>query len=393
MTQTQKQNVPKLRFPGFEGDWENSKLGQNVVKVGSGVTPKGGASVYQNSGIPLLRSQNVRDSFLDLQDVAYISDEIHESMSGSHVHDGDVLLNITGASIGRSCVAPKGTSPANVNQHVCIIRLDRGNAPEFIQTILASPKGEKQIFQSQAGGGREGLNFENIRKFKINLPTLPEQRKIASFLGAVDTKIAHLSRKKALLEDYKKGCMQQLFSQKIRFKDDDENEFPDWEEKQLGEVAKIQTGKKDVNEGNPNGVFPFFTCAKQHTYSDSYSFDTDAILIAGNGEVGHCLRYSGKFEAYQRTYVLSDFKTSYDFIYVYMSNKFTDHVLSQKQMGAMPYIKLSALKDFPIPFPHPAEQRKIADFLSALDRKIDLVAQELTHARSFKAGLLQQMFV
>ena len=209
----------------------------------------------------------------------------------------------------------------------------------------------------------------------------------------MDEKNTHLSRKKALLEDYKKGCMQQLFSQKIRFKDDDGNNFPEWEEKRLGEVAKIQTGKKDVNEGNPNGVFPFFTCAKQHTYSDSYSFDTDAILIAGNGEVGHCLRYSGKFEAYQRTYVLSDFKTSYDFIYVYMSNKFTDHVLSQKQMGAMPYIKLSALKDFPIPFPHPDEQRKIADFLSALDHKIGLVSGELDHAQTFKQGLLQQMFV
>ena len=81
-----------------------------------------------------------------------------------------------------------------------------------------------------------------------------------------------------------------------------------WQTKKLGELCDIKTGKKDVNQGNPTGMYPFFTCARDHTYSDEYSFDTEALLVAGNGYVGHVSYYKGKFEAYQRTYVISDFK-------------------------------------------------------------------------------------
>lgn len=84
-----------------------------------------------------------------------------------------------------------------------------------------------------------------------------------------------------------------------------------WQTKRLGDLCDIKTGKKDVNEGNPDGKYPFFTCAREHTYSDEYSFDTEALLVAGNGDVGHVSYYKGKFEAYQRTYVLSGFKSVY----------------------------------------------------------------------------------
>ncbi len=121
-----KDKVPALRFPEFGGEWKIARLGSRVSKVGSGVTPRGGAEVYQDSGIPLLRSQNVRDSRLDLTDVAFISEEINAKMKGSAVEPNDVLLNITGASIGRSCVVPPDIVAANVNQHVCIIRVRWG---------------------------------------------------------------------------------------------------------------------------------------------------------------------------------------------------------------------------------------------------------------------------
>src|SRR5690606_16543894 len=127
----------------------------------------------------------------------------------------DVLLNITGASIGRSCLVPKNFKVGNVNQHVCIIRLKREYDPKFIQVFLSSEKGQRLIDQGQTGSGREGLNFQSIRLFKSKFPSLPEQQKIASFLSAVDKKIQQLTRKKELLETYKKGVMQQLFSEEI----------------------------------------------------------------------------------------------------------------------------------------------------------------------------------
>ena len=103
-----------------------------------------------------------------------------------------------------------------------------------------------------------------------------------------------------------------------------------WRTRNLGELCRIRTGKKDVNQGNPAGKFPFFTCAAEHTFSDSYSFDTEALLIAGNGDVGNVSYYKGKFEAYQRTYVLSDFAEVLPrFLYLILDGKLKEQFLSK----------------------------------------------------------------
>ncbi|MCP9911640.1 restriction endonuclease subunit S [Cyanobium sp. BA20m-p-22] len=110
-----------------------------------------------------------------------------------------------------------------------------------------------------------------------------------------------------------------------------------WQTRNLGDLCRIRTGKKDVNEGNPEGEFPFFTCAAEHTFSDNYSFDTEALLIAGNGDVGKVSYYNGKFEAYQRTYVLSEFtEVSPQFLYLILDGKLKDTVFKQKLGNTMP---------------------------------------------------------
>ncbi len=134
-------NIPSIRFPEFERGWYPIKLGNKCLKIGSGVTPHGGAQVYQTSGIPLIRSQNINHNQLQLSGVAYISEDINKKMLGSEVKPFDVLLNITGASIGRSCVVPAKFERGNVNQHVCIIRLNGELNPFFIQILFSSSKG------------------------------------------------------------------------------------------------------------------------------------------------------------------------------------------------------------------------------------------------------------
>src|SRR5690606_21300431 len=175
--------VPKLRFKEFSDEWNLKKLGFLCSKIGSGSTPLGGQEVYQKSGIPFIRSQNVINNQLILDDTC-ISESINSKMEGSIVKPLDILLNITGGSIGRSCVVPNNFKIGNVNQHVSIIRLKKDD-PKFIQSFLSSFKGQKLILRGQTGSGREGLNFQSIRAFKINIPSLPEQQKIASFLSAV----------------------------------------------------------------------------------------------------------------------------------------------------------------------------------------------------------------
>ena len=179
------QKVPEIRFEGFTGAWEQRKLDDVTVKIGSGKTPSGGENAYVDAGIPLIRSQNVNDNKVDFENIVYIDESTDKLMMNSRVFANDVLLNITGASIGRSAVY-KGLDEANVNQHVCIIRPIEGYHPDFIQLNLAWDRGQKQIKSSQAGGGREGLNFQQIGKMKFVFPTLDEQKQIGNYFNNID---------------------------------------------------------------------------------------------------------------------------------------------------------------------------------------------------------------
>lgn len=178
-----------MRFPEFYDNWEEKQLGDITEKINSGKTPLGGESTYRNEGILFIRSQNVNDDKLDLENAVFISTETNAGMKNSIVKANDILLNITGASLGRSCVVPDNFEIGNVNQHVCIIRLREGFNSKFIQPILASQKGQA-IFQSlQTGSGREGLNFESIKGITLNLPSIDEQQKIAAFLTFINKRI------------------------------------------------------------------------------------------------------------------------------------------------------------------------------------------------------------
>lgn len=206
---------PRLRFPEFQiaGEWEESELGPKATKVGSGITPTGGDRNYKQTGRPFVRSQNVGWGVLLLDDVAYIDEETHASFDSTEIQASDVLLNITGASIGRSAVADERIAGGNVNQHVCIIRTKRNElSPFFLNQYLISQGGQKQIDSFQAGGNRQGLNFAQIRSFAIPLPPTPaEQHRIATCLSSLDALIAAETQKYAALQRHKRGLMQQLF--------------------------------------------------------------------------------------------------------------------------------------------------------------------------------------
>lgn len=208
--------------------WVVTKLDNLVTKVGSGITPKGGRESYQNEGVIFIRSQNVLKGKLNLSDVAFISEEQHDKMSNSSLSIGDVLLNITGASIGRSCIVPTFLKKGNVNQHVCIIRPNEKLDPDFLCQFLNSSFGSNQIDRFQAGGNREGLNYQQIRAFNLPFPGLQEQQKIASILTKIDNKLDLLEEKKQYHQELKKGLMQKLLTGKIRVKQPEEKQMELW---------------------------------------------------------------------------------------------------------------------------------------------------------------------
>jgi len=216
----------RLKDSGVEwlGDvpkhWEAVPLRYLGTKFGSGITPRGGATVYQDTGVPLLRSQNVHFSGLRLEGVARISPELHESLSATHVHPGDVLLNITGASLGRVCTAPHDFSQGNVNQHVCIIRTKQAKlAPEFLSAFLSTPGMQREIQVEQTGAAREGLTLNAIRSFMILLPPLSEQSAIIQNLNeataSIDSAIIRANREIKLLNEYRTRLIADVVTGKL----------------------------------------------------------------------------------------------------------------------------------------------------------------------------------
>ena len=212
-----------MRFPEFTEEWKETKIGDITSKVGSGVTPKGGSAVYKTSGHLFIRSQNVGNGRFLLDDVAYIDEATHKKQINTELKDGDVLLNITGASIGRTTVVNKNVEGGNVNQHVCIIRLLEDYSPNYICNYLLSYGGQKQIDSFQAGGNREGLNFEQIRSIKFSIPSFREQSKIASLLSLLEERIATQNKIIEQLQSLIKGIVVEHYNKshktKVKIKD------------------------------------------------------------------------------------------------------------------------------------------------------------------------------
>ncbi len=155
-----------------------------------------------------------------------------------------------------------------------------------------------------------------------------------------------------------------------------------WPMVELKELCEITTGKKDVNEGNPNGEFPFFTCAKENTFIDTFSFDTEALLIAGNGDVGAVKYYKGKFDAYQRTYVLSNFKNvNVRYLFQILNNSLKENMQLQKLGNTMPYIKLGMLQTFLVPLPPLEIQEQI---VTELDSYAGIIAGSKQISQNWK---------
>lgn len=188
------------------------KIKHLATKIGSGKTPRGGNEVYVQSGVLFIRSMNVYDDGLRLEDVVFIDEATDQKMSQTRVLASDVLLNITGASIGRTCIVPGDLPQANVNQHVCIIRLSQRADPAFVSYTLKSSLIKDQIRSLENGSSREGLNFEQVGNLTILLPeSLEQQRAIAAFLdrktAEIDAVIAKKDRLIALLQEERQALI------------------------------------------------------------------------------------------------------------------------------------------------------------------------------------------
>jgi len=240
---------------------------------------------------------------------------------------------------------------------------------------------------SPGGAGRnKTLSQKGFFDLLIPIPRINEQEKIAEILSTWDKSI---ELKEKLIEKNKnqtRGLMRTLLTGEVRL----QGFGGEWREVRLGDICNITTGKLDANAAVENGKYKFFTCSKTDYLIDKYAFDTEALIIAGNGDIGHIKYFNGKFNAYQRTYVLDKFLGDTLYIKNYMDYKFKMKVDIEKQAGAMPYIKIDTLNSFIVRMPSlENEQKAIATILNTSNKETELFQQELELLKLQKKGLMQ----
>lgn len=417
---------PKLRFPEYRNspEWEPNSLGSKTSKIGSGVTPTGGDKTYKNEGRPFIRSQNIGWGYLILDDVAFIDDATHSTFPATEIMEGDVFLNITGASIGRSAVADSRVKGGNVNQHVCIIRAKPLElTPYFLNQYLLSEEGQRQIDSFQAGGNRQGLNYGQVRSFSLSLPAIEEQQKIADCLSSIDELITVQSPKLDTLKAHKKGLMQQLFPldsetmPKLRFPEF--KNAPEWKPLPIGKKIDLLSGYPfdgtDISE-NPRGtrllrgINITEGIIRHSQYIDRYFLgcvdklekyilqNNDLVIGMDGSKVGKNSALitpsdSGALLVQRVARLRADSTTPINFIYHHInSRKFHAYVDRINTSSGIPHISAKQINDFQICFPCVDEQQKIAACLSSLDELIAAQTQKLAALKAHKKGLMQQLF-
>jgi type I restriction enzyme, S subunit len=395
-------------------DWAEEELGNLTSKIGSGITPTGGERVYKSAGRPFLRSQNVGWGVLLMDDIAYIDEETHKTFSSTEIKLDDVFLNITGASIGRSAIASNRVIHGNVNQHVCIIRsLQEKLNFCYLNAVLLSKIGQNQIDSFQSGGNRQGLNFAQIRSFKIPLPpTLDEQRAIATALSDVDALITGLDALIAKKRAIKQGTMQQLLTGKKRlpgFKGE-------WETKTLGECLLekpkygINAAAVDFNDNLPkyiritditeDGKFsPDKPVSVNHFLSDNYYLEDGDLVFARTGaSVGKSYQYKvddGRlvYAGFLIKVKPDSSKLNITFLKNYTETGIYKNWVSLMSMrSGQPGINGNEYASLPISLPKSIEeQQAIAKILSDMDTEITALAQKRDKYKTVKQGMMQQL--
>lgn len=246
------------------------------------------------------------------------------------------------------------------------------------------------------GGNVSNLYYSYLENISINLPCLEEQKKIANFLSTVDKKITNLENTIISLENQKKGLLQQIFSQKLRFKDKNGNNYPNWEKKKIGLICSISTGKSNTQDKIDNGKYPFYVRSATIERSSKYLYDEEATLTVGDGVgTGKVFHYvNGKYDLHQRCYRMFNFKNTHaKYFYYFFSSHFYNRVKRMSAKNSVDSVRMNMISDMIINLPCLEEQTKIADFLSAFDRKLENQKAQLEHWKQIKKGLLQQMFV
>lgn len=379
------QKNPSVRFKGFIDAWEQRKLGELLIEHNQ---------IVKGDKYPIATSSR-KGLFLQTDYFDGERSGINTTMDFHLVPENYLTYrHMSDDSIFHFNKNTMGT-PILVSKEYPVFTTSEAANDEFVIRNLNFSKSFANFSHMQKKGGtRVRLYFKVLQNYKIAIPRIDEQIKIGSLLKHLDSTIALHQRQLDNYKELKKAMMQNIFNKKLRFKNGNGNEFPEWKKKKLNNFCSVTTGKLDANAMKENGVYKFFTCSHQDYLIDTYAFEGESLIIAGNGDVGHIKYYNGKFNAYQRTYILQNFENiSAVYLKNNLENELPRRIQRETQQSAMVYIKLSTLTDAEIDVPIMEEQNIIGDFLSKFDSMIAKQEKIIDLFKEQKKVLMQKMFV
>ncbi len=368
--------VPKLRFKDFFNDWSSCKLSD----IAESIKRKNDGKNW-----PLMMI-SASQGFINQSD-RYDKDNAGTSKSKyTLIKYGELSYNH-----GNSKIKKYGAVFAMNNKGALIpfvyhtFSIRKPNNPFYFAKYLNLNIHNRYLKKVISSGARmDGLlniSLDDFFKMPINYPSLEEQNKINDFLEKIDTKINLINDKISILKKYKEGFTKRLAK------------ALNTDEIALSSICSITTGKMDANAMNQQGKYKFFTCSREDYFIDTYAFDCEALLISGNGEVGLTKYYNGKFNAYQRTYVLYNLKRNAKFIKLFIDLQINTIIRKETNKGAMPYIRLTTFNKITIPNIDPSLEYLISIAIDKIDKKIELLQNHARVLNNIKNNLLSSLFI
>ncbi|WP_165726895.1 restriction endonuclease subunit S [Pseudoalteromonas sp. SA25] len=393
--------TPSLRFIGFQGRWHEANLeGISIKNISYGIVQTG---EYIDDGVPCIRVVDLTKAKINKKTLIKTSNEISNSYRKTILEEGELMIALRG-EIGLTQLVFEELVGCNLTRGVARVSPNKNlYDTRFLCAFLNSAKVRQEFDRRKNGSALKEIPISELKKFPVLFPELKEQQKIADFLTSVDTKISQLTEKHRLLKDYKKGVMQQIFSQQIRFKDDDGNAFPEWKKEKVGKylesykelvtadtnipiLTSSRTGlylqERSVSNEGSYGVVPLGYFTYRHM-SDDLIFKFNINTFCERGAV------SKEYPVFKTVGMDSYFLQ----LQLNEGNDFKRFAIQQKLGGTRTRLYFKNLRELQLNLPCLEEQQKIAQFLQSLDKKTNAVNEQIEQTKLFKKGLLQQMFV
>ncbi|HDA2836454.1 TPA: restriction endonuclease subunit S [Staphylococcus aureus] len=397
MSNTQTKNVPELRFPGFEGEWKEKKLGDlglfqksysfSRAKEGNGKTKH-------------IHYGDIHSKFKTVLDSDGNIPNIIEKAVFELIQKGDIVFADASedySDLGKAVMIDFKPNSLISGLHTHLFRPLNNAISNFLIFYTKTLSYKKFIRQQGTGISVLGISKKSLLNLNVLIPRSElEQQKVGKFFSKLDRQIELEEQKIELLQQQKKGYIQKIFSQELRFKDENGDDYPEWEETTIKEIAQINTGKKDTKDAITNGSYDFYVRSPIVYKINTFSYEGEAILTVGDGVgVGKVFHYvNGKFDYHQRVYKISDFKNYYGLLlFYYFSQNFLKETKKYSAKTSVDSVRKDMVANMKVPRPIYIEQEKIGQFIKKVDNKIKIQKQVIELLKQRKKALLQKMFI